>query len=110
MSVVGQRSWHGGSSFGAGRTGSRAAGYPYAGREPRLRPWCTAASGGPAAQQGEPRSVRSKIGSQSNQRRPARELRSLRRQGAFRARAGLSSARMPMALTILPPKRGLALR
>ena len=56
------------------------------------------------------RSVRSKIGSQSNQVRPARELRSFKRQGGLRARAGLSSARMPMALTILPAKRGLALR
>ena len=55
-------------------------------------------------------SVRSKIGSQSNQVRPARELRSFNRQGDLRARAALSSARMPMALTIRPPKRELALR
>ena len=56
------------------------------------------------------RSVRSKIGSQSNQVRPARELRSFSLQGEFRARVALSSARMPMALTIRPPKRGWALR
>ena len=38
---------------------------------------------------------RSKIGNQSNQDLPARELRSLRFQGVFRARAALSSAAQP---------------
>ena len=53
---------------------------------------------------------RSKTGSQSKTSRPATLIRSLRFHGVFRARAGLSSARMPMALTIRPAKRGLVLR
>ena len=55
-------------------------------------------------------SVSPKIGSQSNQDLPARELRSLRFQGSFLARATLSSARMPMALASRPPKWGWAFR
>ena len=53
---------------------------------------------------------RSKIGNQSNQVLPARELRSLRFQGVFRARAALSSRRRPMALTSRLSNRGFALR
>ena len=50
------------------------------------------------------------IGSQSNHCRPARLLRSLRCQGERLARAGLSAARIPIALTMRPPKRGCAFR
>ena len=38
------------------------------------------------------------------------ELRSLRFQGVFRARAALSSARSPIAFTRPPPKRGWLFR
>ena len=53
---------------------------------------------------------RSKTGSQSKTSRPATLIRSLRRHGAFLARAGLSSRRMPRQFTSRPPKRGLSLR